>query len=332
MTAALLLAAEGGVHRPGLPRTGAHRPERPKKGPKNGGQPLDPTDAAGAGFGAPCDVSAPCSGSLGLACINQVDVRVVYEQPGVQLRESEPSVCGLPLLLSAAFRAHRNAPVPRTVLGSGGSSQSTTSFLPLAEKVPTRRASSAIRLGRKSGASWNRQLSVAERPWKERVDVPKHPPRYIKGIHHAQTAQIPKCHEDSDSAGQQDSIISVERAPLRVQECVPVVGGQSTVSTTRIRTNTTCQICFLNLRGTPKIQKYPQSNSSTALQITLWNCRGFKSRTKRADLRLFLTTFENLPAVVALQETGSGATRTNNTTFQQHPLSCICVHKITRPT
>nr|XP_050030032.2 uncharacterized protein LOC126526123 [Dermacentor andersoni] len=58
-----------------------------------------------------------------------------------------------------------------------------------------------------------------------------------------------------------------------------------------------------------------------------WNCRGFKAHAKRANLRFFLTTFEHLPAGVALQEPGSGATLTNYTTFQQDPLSCICVHK-----
>ncbi|KAH7978163.1 hypothetical protein HPB49_004711 [Dermacentor silvarum] len=56
----------------------------------------------------------------------------------------------------------------------------------------------------------------------------------------------------------------------------------------------------------------------------LWNCRGFRSRAraKRANLRLFLSTLDSLPAVIALQEPGSGATLTSYITFQQDPSSC----------
>lgn len=34
-----------------------------------------------------------------------------------------------------------------------------------------------------------------------------------------------------------------------------------------------------------------------------------------------------MPAVVDLEEPGRGATLTNYKTFQQDPLSCLCVHK-----
>lgn len=80
------------------------------------------------------------------------------------------------------------------------------------------------------------------------------------------------------------------------------------------------------MAGTPKPRRYSRSNS-VPVQILQWNCRGFKARTKRADLRLFLTTFPSHPAVVALQEPGDGATLTNYTVYQQDAQSCLCVHK-----
>lgn len=67
------------------------------------------------------------------------------------------------------------------------------------------------------------------------------------------------------------------------------------------------------MAGTPRIWKSPRCNSATHIQITQWNCWGFNARTKLADLRLFLT-FENPPAVVVLQEPGSGPALTNYTT------------------
>ncbi|KAG0434710.1 hypothetical protein HPB47_018928, partial [Ixodes persulcatus] len=46
----------------------------------------------------------------------------------------------------------------------------------------------------------------------------------------------------------------------------------------------------------------PGSGSASPITITQWNCRGFRARSKRANLRLYIETFESLPAVVALQE------------------------------
>ncbi|KAH7966232.1 hypothetical protein HPB49_014690 [Dermacentor silvarum] len=83
----------------------------------------------------------------------------------------------------------------------------------------------------------------------------------------------------------------------------------------------------LTMAGTPKVRRSAPSKSASPIIITQWNCRGLRSRTKRADLRLFLSTFEHLPAVVALQEPGKGATLTNYSTFQQDPSSCLCVHR-----
>lgn len=81
------------------------------------------------------------------------------------------------------------------------------------------------------------------------------------------------------------------------------------------------------MASSPKIRRSPRTNSATPVKIVQWNCRGFRSRAKRANLRLFLSTLDSLPAVVALQEPGSGATLTNYITFQQDPSSCVCVHK-----
>ncbi|KAH7937388.1 hypothetical protein HPB49_011477 [Dermacentor silvarum] len=72
----------------------------------------------------------------------------------------------------------------------------------------------------------------------------------------------------------------------------------------------------------PKIRCFPKTNSATPVQIVPWNSRGFRSRAKPANLRLFLSTLDSLPAVVALQEPGSCATLTSYTTFQQDPSSC----------
>ncbi|KAH7949381.1 hypothetical protein HPB49_008921 [Dermacentor silvarum] len=70
------------------------------------------------------------------------------------------------------------------------------------------------------------------------------------------------------------------------------------------------------------IRRSPKTNSATPVHIVHWNCRSFRSRAKRVNLRLFLSTLDSLPAVVALQEPGSGATLTSNITFQQDPSSC----------
>ncbi|KAH7933576.1 hypothetical protein HPB49_014031 [Dermacentor silvarum] len=83
----------------------------------------------------------------------------------------------------------------------------------------------------------------------------------------------------------------------------------------------------LTMAGTPKVRRSAPSKSASPIIITQWNCRGLRSRTMRADLRFFLSTFEHLPAVVALQEPGKGATLTNYSTFQQDPSSCLCVHR-----
>ncbi|KAG0433811.1 hypothetical protein HPB47_019567 [Ixodes persulcatus] len=69
----------------------------------------------------------------------------------------------------------------------------------------------------------------------------------------------------------------------------------------------------------------PFSKSTSLITITQWNCRGFRARCKWANLRLYLATFESLPAVVALQEPGTGTTLTNYTTFQQDPSSSLRV-------
>lgn len=81
------------------------------------------------------------------------------------------------------------------------------------------------------------------------------------------------------------------------------------------------------MAGPPQRRRLTPSKSASPITITQWNCRGFRARSKRANLRLYLATFESLPAVVALQEPGMGATLTNYTTFQQDPSSCLCVHK-----
>ncbi|KAH7980111.1 hypothetical protein HPB49_013081 [Dermacentor silvarum] len=74
-------------------------------------------------------------------------------------------------------------------------------------------------------------------------------------------------------------------------------------------------------------RRSPTSNSAISTSITQWNYRGFKNRTKRANFRLYLETFESLPAVIALQEPGLGTALPNYTTFQQDPASCLLVHK-----
>ncbi|KAG0432996.1 hypothetical protein HPB47_020323 [Ixodes persulcatus] len=71
--------------------------------------------------------------------------------------------------------------------------------------------------------------------------------------------------------------------------------------------------------------RLPPFKSASPITITQWNCRGFRARFKRANLRLYLATFESLPAVVALQEPGMGATLTNYMTFQQDPSSSLRV-------
>ncbi|KAH7967083.1 hypothetical protein HPB49_022449 [Dermacentor silvarum] len=83
----------------------------------------------------------------------------------------------------------------------------------------------------------------------------------------------------------------------------------------------------LTMAGTPKVRRSAPSKSASPIIITQWIYRGLHSRTKRVDLRLFLSTFEHLPAVVALQEPGKGATLTNYSTFHQDPSSCLCVHR-----
>ncbi|KAH7946246.1 hypothetical protein HPB49_021992 [Dermacentor silvarum] len=74
--------------------------------------------------------------------------------------------------------------------------------------------------------------------------------------------------------------------------------------------------------ASPKIRRSQKTHSATPVHIVQWNCRGFQSRAKWANLRLFLLTLDSLPAVVALHESGSGATLTSYITFQQDPSSC----------
>lgn len=58
-----------------------------------------------------------------------------------------------------------------------------------------------------------------------------------------------------------------------------------------------------------------------------WNCRGFKDRKKRAHLRLYLETFQQPSAIVALQETGAAVKLTGYNAYQRDPLTCILVQK-----
>ncbi|KAH7974030.1 hypothetical protein HPB49_008597 [Dermacentor silvarum] len=68
-------------------------------------------------------------------------------------------------------------------------------------------------------------------------------------------------------------------------------------------------------------------NNSAKITILQWNCRAFKPRTKRAALRLHLTTHPDMPTVVALQEPGDDATLTNFKVYQRDAQIAICVHQ-----
>ncbi|KAH7974751.1 hypothetical protein HPB49_019035 [Dermacentor silvarum] len=50
----------------------------------------------------------------------------------------------------------------------------------------------------------------------------------------------------------------------------------------------------LTMAGTPKVRHSPPSKSASPIIITQWNCQGLRSRTKTADLRLFLSSFEQI--------------------------------------
>lgn len=69
------------------------------------------------------------------------------------------------------------------------------------------------------------------------------------------------------------------------------------------------------------ISRYNMARQTKKSPITLtqWNSRGLKSRTKRADLRMHLSTYEHTPAVVAVQEPGGNVSLTNYKTFQLDP-------------
>ncbi|KAH7945353.1 hypothetical protein HPB49_009953 [Dermacentor silvarum] len=60
----------------------------------------------------------------------------------------------------------------------------------------------------------------------------------------------------------------------------------------------------LTMAGTPKVRRSGPSKSASPIIITQWNYWGLHSGTRRADLRLFLSTFEHLPAVVASKSQG----------------------------
>lgn len=79
------------------------------------------------------------------------------------------------------------------------------------------------------------------------------------------------------------------------------------------------------MAGSARQTRNPRNIS--AITILQWNCRGFKARTKRAALRLHLTTLTDMPAVVALQEPGEDAKLTNFKVYQRDAETAINVHQ-----
>lgn len=69
------------------------------------------------------------------------------------------------------------------------------------------------------------------------------------------------------------------------------------------------------------------SNNSAKITILQCKCRGFKARTKRAALRIHLTTLTDMPVAVAFQELGDDATLTNFKVYQRDAQTAICVHQ-----